>query len=84
MSSKFLGFWAATSRLSGISKAIEDLSKKYILTVVSSAGTASIKKVFEYHGLLKYFQEILGYDLEASKILKIKILFESFGVGAKE
>ena len=56
----------------------KELSKKYILVIVSSTGTSSIKKILERENVSENFSDILGNDIETSKVKKIKMMLEKY------
>ena len=60
----------------GIVEVIVALAQKYTLAIISSSHSSAIKKFLETHGLEKYFKEILGYDIETSKVIKIRTVME--------
>jgi phosphoglycolate phosphatase len=69
---------------SGIKEAIENLSKDYILIVISSTISAPIFEILEKFGLAKYFTEIMGNDVHKSKVEKIKMVFEKYKTKAED
>src|SRR4051812_17545147 len=54
----------------GIKEAIAELSKTYMLIIISSTISAPIRDVLEKHDLATYFTEIMGNDVHKSKIEK--------------
>ncbi len=68
----------------GIAKVIVALAKKYTLIIISSTYTSSIKKALKTHGLEKYFDEFLGYDVETSKVIKIRGVLKKFHLSPKD
>ncbi len=59
------------------------LSDKYILAIVSSTPTDSIKKILEKENCI-YFEDILGADVHTDKTLKIKMLLEKYNISPAE
>lgn len=68
----------------GIDEVIKKLSKIYTLIIVSSTLTSPIQEFIEEYGLKKYFNEIMGNDIHASKTEKIKMVFLKYGISAGE
>ncbi len=68
--------------ISGMSEVIGDLSKKYKLFVVSSTITSPIREFMEKYEISSYFAEIMGNDVHASKVEKIKMVMEKEKAGA--
>jgi phosphoglycolate phosphatase len=56
----------------------------YEMVIVSSSFEKVIESFLKDNGLDKYFIEIMGKDTSPSKIAKFKIMFERYGVKAKE
>jgi phosphoglycolate phosphatase len=67
-----------------VEEAIVELSKKYRLAIVSSGATAAIRSYLEREGMLGYFPDILGWDVHASKHIKIQSLLEKYSVLSKD
>jgi phosphoglycolate phosphatase-like HAD superfamily hydrolase len=65
-------------------KALEDLSEKYNFHIISSTYTQTIKDFCETSDILQYFGDILGYDIEASKVIKFQTLLKRHNLDAKE
>lgn len=55
---------------------VEKLSENYILSIVSSTATSSIRTILEREGINKYFKDILGNDVHGSKVVKIEMVLE--------
>lgn len=60
------------------------LHKKYVLVVVSSTISGSIKDFLVSHDLAHYFEWIMGSDIHTSKVEKIKIIFEKYNTTSGE
>lgn len=65
-------------------KVLEDLSEKYIFHIISSTYTQTIKDFCETNNILQYFGDILGYDIETSKVKKFQTLFQKHNLDPKE
>lgn len=75
----------AELELSPIKKAVlQKLSEKYNFHIISSTDTQTIQDFCETNGILNYFGDILGYDIERSKVKKFQILFEKNRLNPKE
>ncbi len=61
-----------------LKKVILELSKKYRLTIVSSTITKSIEDILRREDLNDCFEDILGNDIHASKVIKITSLLEKY------
>lgn len=68
----------------GISEVITEISKDYILVIVSSTTSQAIKDFLTQYNLLNYFTEILGNDVSPSKVEKMKMIFSKYDIGAKD
>lgn len=66
--------------VSGIAESIEQLARSYSGIIVSSTISSPIRAYLEKQGLQLYFTEIYGGDVHRSKIEKIKMIFEKYGV----
>jgi len=68
----------------GIDNNIKDcivkLSKDYKLFIISSTINSIIEKYLKRHGLLDAFTEILGVDVETSKVKKFNMIFEKYNI----
>ncbi len=64
----------------GIATVIQSLAKDAILAIVSSTSTSGIREQLERHNLAQYFSDILGYDVEASKTVKIRNLLTQYNL----
>ncbi len=62
---------------------VRRLAAKYHLTIISSAKDKTIKKFLKKHKVIKYFNDILGYDSHTSKIEKIRKIIKKYKAGPK-
>lgn len=67
----------------GMEKVIRALGQEYKLLIVSSTTTEPIKEYLKRHQLQNYFVEVLGADVERSKIKKFKMIFNNYSANAK-
>lgn len=65
-------------------KILENLSKKYLLHIVSSVTTQLIKDFLGFNGIINCFKEIFGRDIEISKVKKFQMLFETYNLDTKD
>jgi phosphoglycolate phosphatase-like HAD superfamily hydrolase len=65
----------------GIVEAIKELHKDYRMVVVSSTLGGPIKGYLDKHDLSRHFDKIYGSDVHRSKIVKMKMVFDEFGIG---
>jgi phosphoglycolate phosphatase len=65
------------SELAGV---IKTLARDHDLIIVSSTATAPIAEFLKLHGLMDCFKEILGNDVEKSKVKKIRGVLERYGI----
>lgn len=63
---------------SGMIEVIKKLSESYSLIIVSSTITTPIQEFLEENNLTPYFTEIMGNDIHASKVEKIKMIFDKY------
>lgn len=70
--------------VSGMKEAILDLEKTYILIVISSTITSPIQEFLEEHDLADHFTQIMGNDVHTRKVEKIKMIYEKYGITAKD
>ncbi len=59
---------------------ISVLTQKYILAIVSSSMSSSIRTFLEKEKAAAYFKDVLGSDVHISKVKKIKMILEREGV----
>ena len=65
-------------------KSIISLSKNFRLFVISSTVSLVIGNFLEKNNLLKYFIEILGLDVDPSKVEKFNIIFDKYNISPQE
>lgn len=63
---------------------IISISHKYILSVVSSSISQAIKDFLRKENLDEHFLDILGFDVHASKVIKIKSLLEKHNLSSND
>lgn len=68
----------------GIREAVEELAKDHSLLIVSSTFSKPIRAFLEHHGLLRYFDDVLGGDAGKSKEKKIERLLEKYEAKASD
>ena len=57
---------------------VEELSKNYILTIVSSSFSESIKKILERENILDCFSDVLGVDVDKDKVVKNNLILKKY------
>jgi phosphoglycolate phosphatase-like HAD superfamily hydrolase len=62
----------------GMENVIKELSKSYVLIIISSTITAPIEELLSKFSLLDYFSEVMGNDVHTSKIEKMNIVFSKY------
>ena len=70
--------------IEGIREALNELSKKYKLIIISSTTSEPISEWLRRRELMENFTEVMGGDVHQSKIEKIKMVFEKYGVGTSD
>jgi phosphoglycolate phosphatase len=68
----------------GMKEVVIELEKNYTLIVISSTITSPIQEFLEGHDLTNHFAQIMGNDVHASKVEKMKMVFEKFGAEPKD
>ncbi|KKT75150.1 MAG: hypothetical protein UW71_C0007G0022 [Parcubacteria group bacterium GW2011_GWB1_44_7] len=68
----------------GMKEVVFELEKSYTLVVISSTITSPIQEFLEGHDLANHFAQIMGNDVHKSKVKKMKMVFEKYGVAAKD
>ena len=68
----------------GMKETIQALAKTHQLVIISSTVTDLIEKYLKLNELDRYFTEVMGNDVHASKIKKIEMATEKYKVGAGE
>lgn len=63
---------------------IEKLSQEYQLFIISSTRGDIIQSYLQRHEILSCFTEILGNEIEKSKIKKFQILFDKYNINQKD
>ncbi len=65
-------------------RALENLSKEYILHIISSVNTQTIKNFLDLNGVINCFNEVLGRDVEISKVKRFQMLFEKYNLNSEK
>lgn len=65
-------------------KVIKELVRNHTLIIISSTISSSIEQFLEVHGLADAFKEILGNDVEKSKVKKINDVLQRYGIKSTE
>jgi phosphoglycolate phosphatase len=60
------------------------LSKEHRLFIVSSTVNSTIKEYLKRHELLEVFTEILGFDVEKSKVKKFNMIFDKYDISPNQ
>jgi len=68
----------------GIKAAIKELSDAYKLIVVSSTISAPINELLAKFDLSSFFIEVMGYEVQSSKVEKIKMVFSKYQTSAAD
>ena len=63
-----------------VKSGIKKLSKSFRLFIISSTINSIINEYLERHGILDCFTEILGCDVDKSKIKKFNMVFEKYKI----
>lgn len=63
-----------------VAGAIRKLSMEFELFIVSSSATNAIRSYLRKHKLDHVFSEILGFDVEPSKVIKIKSILHDYQI----
>lgn len=67
-----------------LKKILKELSEKYILVVISGTHTNSILKILDREGVRDLFKDILGPNVHTSKVSKIKMMLDKYGLLPEE
>ena len=65
-------------------KVLEDLSLRFDFYIISSTNTQTIRDFCKVNCISQFFIDILGGDIEISKIKKFQLLFEKYKLNPKE
>lgn len=69
----------------GMEKVITELSKRYILLIISSTIASPINEFLKNHGVQSYFDEIVKGDVyHTDKVERIKMVFEKYQAEPKD
>ena len=61
-------------------KLIADLSAQYMLAICSSMQSKYINQSLEQGAMIDYFSDVLGSDVDRSKVVKMRLLLEKHGM----
>lgn len=67
--------------VSGMEEIIVKSAELYSLVIVSSTITSPIREFLERYNMTQYFADIMGNDVHASKVEKIKMVFAKYNIG---
>lgn len=67
-----------------LTQVIQTLAREYTLIIISSTISQSIAEFLDLHHLRGYFKEILGNDVEKSKIKKIQDILQRHNIPPSE
>lgn len=70
--------------IQGIPEALDNLFDKYRLIIISSTISSPISEWLTGHNLAHYFVEIMGADVDKSKVEKIKTVFQKYKIRADD
>ena len=73
-----------TKLFPGLKELILDLEKEYTLIIISSTLSFPIEEFLKEHNFREHFDWVMGNDVHKSKVEKIKMVFEKYGVGSKD
>lgn len=68
----------------GMMELILELEKDYNMIVISSSHSFPIEEFLVEHNLRSHFDWVMGNDVHKSKVEKIKMVFEKYGVGPQD
>lgn len=63
---------------------VKDLSLKCNLAIVSSTHSSSIEEILDREGLSSCFKDILGCDVDTSKVVKNKMFLEKYNTSPED
>jgi phosphoglycolate phosphatase-like HAD superfamily hydrolase len=63
-----------------LDKTVIELSKSYIISIVSSSGSKIIDTFLTKEKLREYFSDILGFDIHSNKTIKINTLLKKYNI----
>ena len=59
-------------------------AKNYTLSIVSGSPTSAIREILQNENIIECFSDVLGYDVDESKVVRIKMLLSQYAVDPKE
>lgn len=63
---------------------VKDISQNNALAIVSSTPSPLIKEILEREGIDSYFSDILGSDVDTSKVVKNNLMLEKYKVSPED
>ncbi len=63
-----------------IRELLKRLSARFTLAIISGSQTSTIKDIIEREGVADCFSDVLGYDVDSSKVVRIKMMLDQYGV----
>ncbi len=69
---------AETHLIPEMDKVVAELAEEHPLIIISSTITMPIQRFLDSHDLAKHFIEVMGKDVHASKVEKMRMVFEKY------
>ena len=63
---------------------LRSLSDEYILSIISGSPTAAIRGILKKESIEHYFSDVLGYEVDPSKAVRIRSLLTQYEVEPKD
>ncbi|MEI8130709.1 MAG: HAD hydrolase-like protein [bacterium] len=83
-----LGISPSPKRTLTVPESIQQLVKKLVsnfhLAIISSSQTSTIKDIIAREGVADCFSDVLGYDVDSSKVVRIKMMLDQYGAKPNE
>ncbi len=67
-----------------LKEVLKKLRNDYILVIISSSYTSSIKKILQKENIAILFQDVLGADVHRNKVFKIRMILEKYKITQEE
>ena len=77
-------FLKSVTPFPGIAAVIEQLVSEHRLIIISSTITSPINGFLKRFNMQEYFTEVMGNDVHASKVEKMRMVFEKYGITAAD